>query len=176
MRSFLFLSCATLLLSGCSTKYVLDKPAIRNYHLSQDDLSNIQLYNSRDIVLTRYEQSAAEKTTDKGTLNVNTGKEVEQVIIKANTPGKIVKFLDDDKVAVSFEPDDTKYLVFGTSTSSESFHLQALEWKNNRGKITYGGTTYYTNSGADHAYLRFKLKREHREDRKMRVAKGNKVK
>lgn len=176
MRTLLFLACCTIVLSGCSAKYVLDKPAIRNYNLSQEDLAHIQFYNSRDIVLSRYAESSAEKSTEKGTLNVNTGKEVDQVVIKANTRGKIVKFMEDGKMAVSFEPDESKFLVFGITNTTESYHLQALEWKNNRGRISYGSTTYYTNAGADHCYLRFKLKRAYREDRNLRVAKGNKVK
>jgi len=175
MRSPIILIAALCTLMGCTNKYVLDRPVIDKYNLSHDDLRHIQFYNSEDIVLTRYEASSSEKTTDKGALNLNYGKQVDQVIIKAGTPGKVVQTLEGNRLAVSFEPDDSKFLVFGTTSNSNVYHLQALEWKENRGKVSYGGTTYYTNSGADNCFLRFTLIREYREDRKQHIARGNRV-
>lgn len=175
MKPLLAFTFTLLVLSGCSYKYILDRPVIDKYGLSNEDLQHIQFYNSEDIVLTRYESSVSEKTTDKGTLNLNYGKQIDQVVIKANTPGKVVKSMEGNKVAISFEPDENKFLVFGTTSNSNVYHLQALEWRENRGKVNYGGSVYYTNAGADHCFVRFKLKKEYRENKRLRIAKGNKV-
>lgn len=175
MRTLTLITCTLVLLSGCTYKYVLDKPIIEKYKLSQEDLKNIQFYNSEDIVLTRYESSTSEKSTENGTLNLNFGKQTDQIVIKAGTPGKVVRFFDNNKLGISFEPDDSKFIVFGTKQSSESYFLQALEWKDNRGRVEYGNATYYTNTGADHCFVKFKLKKEYREDTRLHVAKGNKL-
>lgn len=165
-----------LTLASCSNRNVLNQANIENYKLTFEDLNNIQFYSSHDIVLTRYESTTSDKSTARGNLNVNYGKQVDQVVIKAGTKGRIVEQLDDNQYAVSFEPDPSKYLVFGMKTKFDVYYLQALEWENKRGKVKYGDGYYYTHAGADECTLQFKLKRKFREDREMRVAKGNKVK
>ena len=154
---------------------MLNTGTIKKYDLSQEDLTKIQFYNSADVVLTRYENVAQNKNTDKGTLKLSTGKELDQVIIKAGTRGKIVKQLKNGSIAVSFEPDDTKYLLFGTSSSSDTYKLQAISWKDGRGKMNYGGLIFFTNPGSERCFVSFKLKREDRGNKEMRYAKGNKV-
>ncbi len=176
MKTLSLLLFAAALLTSCSNKYVLNSRVINEYNLTYQDLSTIQYFNSHDIVLTSYEQTTSDKSTSKGNLNVSFGKEVDQVIIKAGTRGKIIKDLGDGKFAVSFEPDDSKQLVFGKEDQFDVYHLQAMEWKNGRGKFKYGEKIFYTHSGADECTLLFKLKRKYRENREMRVAKGNKVK
>ena len=165
----------SLTLSGCANNYVLKQSTIDEYKLQFEDLNGIQFHNSHDIVLTNYESIKSDKSTSKGNLNVNFDKQVDQVVIKANTKGRILKDLGGDKYAVSFEPDESKQLVFGRSAKGDVFYLQAIEWKNGRGKIQYGDKIYYTHAGADECSLRFNLNRKFKEKRKMRVAKGNKV-
>jgi hypothetical protein len=164
-----------MLATGCATKYVLNTGTVKKYSLSAEDLTKIQFYNSQDIILTRYENVAQDKKTEKGTLSLTTGKELDQIVIKGNTPGKVVKQLDNGSIAVSFEPDDNKYLIFGTSNASETYKLQAITWKDGRGKVNYGGVTYFTNPGSERAFVSFKLKREHKENKELRFAKGNKI-
>tara|TARA_B110000046_G_scaffold114691_1_gene121858 strand:- start:1719 stop:2249 length:531 start_codon:yes stop_codon:yes gene_type:complete len=176
MKKLPLLLLTITILASCSNKYVLNSRVINEYKLTYQDLSTIQYYNSHDIVLTSYDQVTSDKSTSKGNLNVSFGKEVDQVIIKAGTKGKIIKDLGEGKYAVSFEPDDSKQLVFARGDKFDVYHLQALEWKSGRGKVQYGEKTFYTHSGADECILRFKLKRKYKENRKMRVAKGNKVK
>ena len=166
---------AILLLSGCSTKILLSSSNIDKYKLSETDLSAIQFYTTHDVVLNRYEQSPSEKSTEKGALNVNTGQQVEQVIIKQNTKGKIVSSLPGNKFCVSFEPDDSKCLVFGVKQTSDALFLQAMEWNEGRGKVQYGENIFYTSPGAEDCALSFRLKRAYKLDKKVRTAKGNKV-
>ncbi len=177
MKTLSILSIALLsILSACSSKHILNSRVIDEYNLTYEDLSSIQFYNSHDIVLTSYDAVTSDKTTSKGNLNVAFGKEVDQVIIKAGTKGRIVKDLGDGKFALSFEPDESKQLVFGRGSKFDVFNLQAGEWKNGRGMIKYGDKIYYTHAGADECSLRFKLKRRYKENKEMRVAKGNKIK
>ncbi|MDP4965237.1 MAG: hypothetical protein NWQ55_09205 [Salibacteraceae bacterium] len=175
MKTLIGFAIIALISTSCASKYVLNTGTINKYQISNDDLTKIQFYNSQDIVLTRYENIAQDKKTEKGTLSLSTGKELDQVVIKADTPGKVVKKLENSSIAVSFEPDDNKYLIFGTSSASDTYKLQAISWKDGRGKINYGGMTYFTNVGSEHCFVSFKLKREYREDKKLRYAKGNKI-
>ena len=175
MKKLLFSLTILVAMTSCATKYVLNTPTVNKYQLSAQDLTQIQFFNSQDIVLTRYENSQQNKSTTNGTLSLQTGNQVDQVIIRANTPGKVVKQLENGAIAVSFEPDDNKYLIFGTSEQSDTYRLQAISWENSRGKINYGGAVYYTNAGADRTFVSFRLKRKHQENRNLRYAKGNRL-
>ncbi|MBT3963115.1 MAG: hypothetical protein HN728_04295 [Flavobacteriales bacterium] len=175
MKYSILILISAFMFSACSTKYVLDSDKIEKYRLSADDLQGIQFYNSHDIVLTKYEAKTADKTTDGGTLNLNYGKEIDQLMIKEGTRGKVVKQLDGNRLAISFEPDDSKFLVFGAKEGGTTYYLQALEWNGDRGKIKYGPEQYLTNAGADRTSLTFKLKRKYIENKEFRVAKGNKL-
>ncbi|GAB5539020.1 MAG: hypothetical protein Salg2KO_11230 [Salibacteraceae bacterium] len=163
-------------LHSCAPKSVLKQDVINKHQLEFSDLNNIQFYNSHDIVLTRYEPVTKAKNTEKGNLNLNLGQEVDQVIIKRGTKGRIVKDLGNGKYGVSFENDQEKILVFGRQSRFNVYHLEALEWQNGRGKVQYGDAFYFTQSGADQCSLLFKLKKSLDEKREVRVAKGNKVK
>lgn len=175
MKQLILASLSVLMLTACSNKYVLKQATIDEYKLSFEDLNQIQFYNSHDIVLTNYEATKSDKSTSKGMLNVNFDKEVDQVWIKAKTRGRIVKDLGGNKYAVAFEADESKQLVFGKSSKVDVYYLQAIEWNNGRGKVQYGDKIYFTHAGADDCSLRFKLNRSFKEQREMRVAKGNKV-
>lgn len=165
----------SILFSGCSNKIVLKKSVIEQNQISEEVLSGAQLYNSHHIVLTRYEGGSEEKRAEKGAVNIDSGTEVDQIIIKDYTKGRIVKFLEDGKVAVSFEADESLYLIFGTAKDGDVYRLQALRWENGRGEVKYGEHTYYTNSGASSCMLLFKMKKNHTQKRHVRVAKGNKI-
>lgn len=175
MKRIIFLLITAFAISSCATKYVLNTGTINKYNLSNEDLKNLQFFNSEDIVLTRYESVAQDKKTEKGTLSLSTGKQIDQVVIKANTPGKIVKRLENGSIAVSFEPDDTKYLIFGTSNVSDTYKLQALSWSDGRGKVNYGSAVYYTNPGSERCFVSFRLKRQYQENSNVRIAKGNRI-
>lgn len=175
MKNLITILIVSITLVGCSSRYVLDTNKIEKYKLSAEDLQGIQFYNSHDLVLTRYEAKTTDKTTDGGTLNLNYGKEIDQLMIKAGTRGKVVKQLEGNRIAISFEPDDSKFLVFGTKEGGSTYYLQALEWKGDRGKVKYGSEFHITNAGADRTTLNFRLKRKYIEKKEYRVAKGNKL-
>ena len=176
MKYIIPLLAVVIMVSGCSNNYVLKQSTINEYQLSFEDINGIQFYNSHDIVLTNYEEVKSDKSTSKGNLNVNFDKQVDQVIIKANTKGRIIKDLGENKYAVSFEPETQNSSSLAGAAKDDVFHLQAIEWKNGRGKVQYGDKVYFTHAGADECSLRFNLNRRFKENRKTHVAKGNKVK
>lgn len=167
---------AVVLISSCSNRMLMTKSAIDKYKISDEDMMSLQFYATSDVVLNRYEPSTTEKSTEKGALSVSSGQQIEQVIISRGTKGKCVQIMEEGKLVISFEPDDSKFLFFGKKATSEALFLQALEWKDGRGKVQYGENIFYTSPGAENCSLSFKLKREFKEDREVRKAKGNKVK
>lgn len=175
MKNSLFLVLMTALLASCAPKAYLSKAVVKQNSLTTSDLQKIQFYNSRDIVLARYGNAAKDKHTENGTLTINNKNAVEQIVIESGTPGAVTKELEDGKLAVSFEADEAKLLVFGPNKKTGEYQLLAQSWENGRGKVTYGGATYLTNVGTDQCRLTFRMKTVRDLHREMRIAKGRKV-
>ena len=66
---------------------------IEKFKLTESILSQVQLFNSHYLVLTRYEKGTEDQLATKGKVNLSYGQEVDQVLIKDLTKGKIIKFL-----------------------------------------------------------------------------------
>jgi len=166
-----------LILFSCSPKIPFTQSIREQHSLSDSDLKSLQFFNSHDIILNWAESNAKEQDMVDGTLTIKSGKSVEQVIIKAGTPGIAERVPGTKSIAVSFEFGENTGLVFGTSKTSynDRYTLMAPAWKENKGKIQYSGKTYYTSGRSGDTYLQFKMKRLNKIIRKQRVVKGRKI-
>lgn len=162
-------------LPACSPRIPFTQEIRTQYNLTAEELRRIQFYVSDPVLLRRGIENDKKRTED-GTLIIQTGKQIEQVFIKANTPGVVQQVVDNQRLAVAFEDGAENYLVFGSGVSRNGlYYLNALEWDQGRGKVNYNGQTWYSNTGSDAVYLLFRMKsiRELRVNEK--VAKGRKV-
>src|SRR5690606_15633689 len=117
-------------------------------------LKKMQFYISTDVTLQRGERSSQSQELDKdGKLVIASSASVDNILITAKTPGVCVKVIDDNKIAVSFDADDNKYLVFGDPNNRGRYNLMGAEWTNGKGKINYGDKVYYVMPGGAGAYL-----------------------
>ena len=172
---YLLLSTIAIAATSCAPRIPFTQAIKEQYKLDENDLKSIQFFTSGDIVLTRGERITNEKGTQEGTLIVKGGKELEEVVIRAGTPGVIEKVVDENKVAVSFESDGS-FLIFGdASNNKDRYSLLAAKWNNNRGKLKYGDQTYFTSTQCANVYLMFKMKRLNQLKKKERIAKGRKL-
>ncbi len=166
----------TLMLASCSPKIPFTQTIRDQYKLDASELKHIQFYLSDPIVLRRGDNKENQKSTEEGTLVVKSGKDLEQVVFKGNTPGAVSEIVDGQKITIAFEDGAEKYLVFGSSGDRNGYYkLQALQWSGERGKINYGGQTYYSNRGSDKAILLFKMKSLRNVKVDEKIVKGKKV-
>jgi hypothetical protein len=165
-----------LALSSCATKVPFTQAVREKYQLTDDELKQLQFYASHDIVLTRNEKGEKSKTTEDGKLKITTGQEYEQVLIKKGTPGVVEKVVDSKRIAVSFESDGARFIVFGDPNDKKgNYTLLSPEWKDNRAVLKYGAEEYYANQGASNIYVMFKMNRLNKIKKETRVAKGRKL-
>ncbi len=145
----------SLLVAGCAPRQIAFTRGIRAYYeLGSDDLKNLQYYVSSDITLQR-EFVREEGEVSKGhTLVAKESGLVEQVIVRAGTPG-VATEVGDTYLSVSFEPGAS--LVFGSPASDRDperkYKLLANRWTPAYGEIAYGGKTFYAVGGSRAAYL-----------------------
>ena len=142
---------------------------------SEEDLKRIQFYVSRDIVLHRDFKSGEFKIED-GKVRMINGRKVEEVIISKAKPGVLVSNPKSDRMAVSFEGDDDRFLMFGPNPKfGDKYVLLAKEWKKSGGTITYDGRPYYTNSSSAYSALMIDLRKIRKTKVNSRLAKGRKL-
>ena len=167
---------AVIFISSCSPKIPFTQALKDQYKLTPEELQHIQFYLSDPVILRRGSDEGNKKSTDQGTLIVNSEKEIQQITFKASTPGVVSEVLAPNLMSVSFEEGPNKFLVFGSGTSKDGYYrLQALSWQNGRGKINYNDKLYYSEQGSDNAILFFRMKSLKNLKFDEKVVKGKKV-
>lgn len=173
---FIALAAGLFFLASCSPSLSPFTQQIREqYKLTPEEMMGIQFYISNTFVLRRGEDNL-EKETSKGELQVVKDRYVEEIVIKAGTPCVIREVIDGNRVTISFEEGDTRYLVFGSIRNNDGYYtLQAMEWIKGKGKLNYGEKTYFSSDGSRDVFLTFKMKSLEKFRGEQKVLKGKKV-
>ncbi len=173
--SIIFISsCKSTIYFTEETKFQLEK--------SEVDLRRVQFYNSETIVLAR-QIKKEEVNVVSGKVRLEEGRYIEEVIIKAGTPGVFME--KNEKVLfISFEEGSSKVIPFMKINSRSSgnapiYQLASLEWKTNSsgrklGVINYDNNKYSVVSG-DRSRLLINKSTLSKNERNSRVAKGVKI-
>ena len=167
---------SAMVISSCSPKlFPFTDNVYSEFDASDRRLSKVQFYLSGDIVL--YRDFGGKRTSvENGTIKIVDGRKVEEVIFKKGTPGVFVFSPKRNRVAISFEAGDDKYLMFGPNQKAGGrFVLLAKEWKRNRGKVTYAGETWNTTSESAYSNLLVDLDKARNTKYKKTTVSGRKV-
>lgn len=142
---------------------------------SEDDLKRIQFYLSYPIVLQRKLAGSSSEITS-GKIRVVNGEKIEEVVIPARTPGIVIFDPVDNRLGVSFEEGDNRYLMFGpVSSKGNKYYLLASDWKNGVGKVNYEDKTWYTTPESGKAFLMVDMKKIYQREKEQRRAPGRTV-
>lgn len=168
---------AVTLMTSCQKLIPFTNNERTKYNLDEPKLKKLQYYISREVTLQRGEHSGESQELDEdGALVVSSSANLDNILIDAKTPGVCVGVLPGNKLKISFDAtDDNKYLVFGDPNNRGRYNLMGAEWKNGKGKINYGGKTYYILPGGAGAYLKFEMKKVKDYSKSSTKVKGRKV-
>ena len=184
---FIFFIVIIFCLNSC--KVVFTSGLRANIERQKLDMDKIQYYNSKTINLMRV---VSEKETDviEGKVTIMSGQMIEEIEIKKNTPGVLVKKLPGE-VHIKFEPGNMEdnYLIF-KKAADQIYYFEATSWKKKdlitdesgqsvlssyKGRVDYHGHLYRTNSMLSKPQLMIKKKSSRNTDYNKRRAKGVKV-
>ena len=167
---------SVLVMSSCSpTLYPFTDNVYDEFSSSTETLSKVQFYLSDDIVLFR-DYGGKSTSVENGTIKIIDGRKIEEVIFKKGTPGVFLFSPKQDRVAISFEADDDKYLMFGPNQKvGGRFVLLAKEWKKKRGKVTYAGETWNTTNVSAYSNLLVDLDKARKTKYEKTTVSGRKV-
>ena len=165
-----------LLLTSCSKQLTYFTQDLQeDYNWTESELKKIQFYLSDDIYLERSRNNELSRIED-GSITIQSGSNVEKVIIEAGTPGVVVFTPKSDRFAVSFDEDPANYLVFGPSPKArDRYVLMAKKWRSRGGIITYGGKEYRTTSESAFASLMVDISKARQISTKKSTATGRTI-
>lgn len=167
---------ALLGMSSCSKKLTHYTQKMSNdFGWTESDVQKVQFYLSGDVILRR-NLGASDSRITNGKIRLIDGREVEEIIFKKGTPGIAIFSPKSDRLAVSFEDSDDRYLIFGPNPkSSGRYTLLGKEWNKNIGKVTYNGVVYTTSTQSAYASLLVDLKRAKNIKYKSTTVGGRKI-
>lgn len=182
MRTILLLSLIVIGVSSCTPTIYFTETTKKQLEEKDVDLSKVQFYNSETIVLAR-QIKKEDVNVVSGKVRLEEGRYIEEVIIKANTPG-VFKEKNDKVLFISFEDGAGKVIPFmkieaRNSSAPPIYQVASLEWKtNNNGKkvgvINYDNNKFSVVAG-DRARLLISKSTLAKQERNTRVAKGVKI-
>lgn len=174
MKTYLLLIPALFLMASCASyRPLTEKDRVEN-NWTESELKQVQFYLSSDIVIQR-KLGTESSTIQNGKVRIVNGERIEEIIIKKGTPGVLVNTASN-RLGISFEEGDDQFLMFGPNVGKGGrYYLLASDWKNNVGKVTYEGNTYYCTPESGKAFLTLDLKKLYQQDRDQRTAKGRKI-
>lgn len=144
---------------------------------SAQELRQIQFYNSRDIVLRRLIDKSSSDIVS-GKIVVLNGREMEEVVIPARTPGVLVELPRINRFGVAFEQGGKqRFLMFGPDPDRGGLYkLLAKDVKQpSLITVTYENKEYMVNLRPGAPFLMVDLNKRQLEQRQSRRAKGVKL-
>ena len=184
MKSISVFIAVAIALSSCSLNRMYFTVASKQeIEKAGVDLTQVQFYNSEEIILAR-QISKEEVKVAEGKVRVENGRNIEEIIIPANTPG-VCELHDEKTLKISFETGDGRSIPFLVErqndivVSGSYFKIGAKEWvRSDRGrrigKVDYAGQVYNLVRGADSRLMIDKAVLN-KVERKTHVAKGRKL-
>ena len=172
----LFVSLSVIIFLGSCSPVL--SPYTQRIHneagLSKEALSQVQFYVSDDIVIHR-EAGGVRTEITRGEIKIVNGKEVEEIVIQAGTPGVLVK-MPGGNLAISFDSGVVHYLVFGPNAREHGkYTMMAKDWVRQIGIVEYAGTEYRATPQSSRAHLLVNLKKINSKKVDRKKAEGRKV-
>lgn len=175
MKKVIFFIAIASALASCKNLVPFTDAMKQEHGWTKEQLKSLQFYLSHDIILRR-ELTGGSSQIIQGKIKTVDGRKVDEILVRAGTPGILTDMPKENKMLVSFEVGDDHYLSFGVNPSKgDKYVLLAAEWNNGMGKIHYSGEEYYTDPDSKFAYLMVDQRKINNSQLKEHVAKGRKV-
>ena len=137
--------------ASCSSSKVYFSTNIRQkVENTGTPLTQLQYYIDRDVEISREILKGETKVTS-GVVRFENGKDLNIITLKKNTPGVCTQVLTD-KVYISFEVGEGKFLTFGKTKNSndyDPYRILANSWIGDFGSINYEEKKYFIHSGTE---------------------------
>jgi hypothetical protein len=157
MKYLIFTFIIAFTISSCSSSKTYFTSSVRSQvERSEVPVTKLQFYVDRDVELRR-EVASSNTQVSAGIIKFENGKYVNIITLKKNTPGVCTKTYED-KIDVSFEVGEGRYLTFGKLKRQYNapYTLYADSWNRDLGQISYDGQKYFILPGGSEARLMIK--------------------
>ena len=173
----LFTACGVFLgILGCSPRLTPLRESLRTEQgWGERDLSQIQFYLSEDLTLYRQRRDGR-TLIEGGRVRLRDGREVVEYVFERGTPGLVLQQREGGRLAVGFEADESRFLIFGPNRKRDGLYtLLAKEWDRNEGTLTYAGQDWKVNARDADVHLQLDLRRSGQTKVKRGKASGRRL-
>ena len=176
MKNFTLYLMLIVITASCTPQLVpYSQKLQRETGLGEDQLRQVQFYNSHRIVLFR-ELGRSTSEIVSGEIKIIDGKQIEQVVINPLTPGVLVNSSDGKRFGISFEQGPDRYLVFGLNPrKAGTYTIFARDWSNNTATIDYDGKEFKLAVQSTESMLLVNLKKLNQFKVRSRTVSGRQV-
>lgn len=158
-----------MVFSSCAPRVMFTEGARKKLEEAKVDLSLIQFYNDKEILLQR-KMDNNEVVVESGTIREHDGRRIQEVRIPRYTPA-IYDGFENGKLVVRFELGDGKTLRFYRN-SYDKFQIDADKWVKRNGMITYGNMPFLIKPIGNDALLLVKKTKVYKTVTESETAKG----
>ena len=176
-KTLLFGSLAVLLLVACSPRLTtLDSAVKQQNDWTEQELSRIQFYLSKDLVLTR-ERSSGSTAIVEGRVRVKDGRNVEELVFERGTPGVVLFQTAEGQLALGFDSRrDDRFLMFGPNPRrGNEYTLLAKSAGRYSGTVTYDKKEWNVSVANADVHLLFDMRRSGRTKRRTQSVGGRRL-
>ena len=173
IKHFMAVTAIVFLVSACAPRVIFMHEARVRLEEQEVDLSRIQFYNDKDIVLQRKVDSQ-EYTVKEGVIREIDGRRVQEVRIPRNT-NAVIDSTNGGNLYVRFERGDDKLIRFYRN-EYDTYQIDADEWIQRQGKIEYAGKDFYITAAGNDALMLVKKTKAYKTMTESHVVSGIKVK
>lgn len=157
------------LLSSCSKTIYFTQEMRLNLYKNHLQITKVQFYNSKKIALKRNLSYKATKLA-RGTIKLENGQYMKEIIIPKNTPG-VIETEGKNMLNVSFEHGKNRALRFVLNDDNR-YQLSALIWSGDYGRVVYDTLVYYIEPSSAKALLKIKKDNSFTFKKNIRKVKG----
>jgi len=137
-----FICLFILFLSSCKVYFTQER---RDQLVAKNiPMTKVQFFNSKTILLHREIPKLDLGIIDTLKTRKDDSIQVEEILIKRNTPGICVIDTTNNQLEICFETGDNRIIKFGTDPEIKGgfYYIQALTWEKGVGKIPYDNKTF----------------------------------
>lgn len=174
--SFCFLFIVFGLLFGCGTNKIPFTQTLKDkYQLTPDELNRLQYYVSEEAVLRKMKDAPSFHEVKGGKLFTKSERQVDDVVLKKETPGVLVDFAEEKKYELNISFEVGTSLLFSASHGGK-YSLKARDSLGRRCPFIYKDAPYLLTNEGDDIHLLIRKEDLDKIMKTKQVLPGRKVK
>lgn len=170
---FFFLLALAVVMSSCRPRLEFTEANRTHLATQKIDINRVQFYTDKELILRRDIPNSVTEVA-RGEITERNGRKTVEIRIPRGTPG-VVEAIDEGIIVVAFEEDCPECLLRFYRNRYDCYQVDADNWIEKQGQISYDGFTFYLTPPYNDAILMVKKKELNRDRTNSHIVKGKRL-